>query len=101
MASTLRRRLTGAEEKLLTKSYTANPEAYKDYLKGRFWWNKQTEEGYKQGIEYFQQAIARDPAYTLAYSGFVRLLQLPGRRFYSSEGGISESQRCRAEGLGA
>jgi tetratricopeptide (TPR) repeat protein len=69
MASALRRRLTGAEEKLLTKSYTANPEAYQDYLKGRFWWNKQTEEGYKKGIEYFQQAIAEDPTYALAYSG--------------------------------
>ena len=69
MASALRRRLTGAEEKRLTKSYTANPEAYRDYLKGRFWWNKQTEEGYKKGIEYFQQAIAKDPAYALAYSG--------------------------------
>jgi TolB-like protein/DNA-binding winged helix-turn-helix (wHTH) protein/Tfp pilus assembly protein PilF len=69
MASALRRRLTGAEEKRLTKSYTANPEAYQDYLKGRFWWNKQTEEGYKKGIEYFQQAIAKDPAYALAYSG--------------------------------
>ena len=69
MASALRMPLTGAEEKRLTKSYTANPEAYQDYLKGRFWWNKQTEEGYKKGIEYFQQAIDKDPAYALAYSG--------------------------------
>jgi TolB-like protein/DNA-binding winged helix-turn-helix (wHTH) protein/Tfp pilus assembly protein PilF len=69
MASALRRRLTGAEEERLTKSYTANPEAYQDYLKGRFWWNKQTEEGYNKGIEHFQQAIAKDPAYALAYSG--------------------------------
>jgi TolB-like protein/DNA-binding winged helix-turn-helix (wHTH) protein/Tfp pilus assembly protein PilF len=69
MASALRMRLTGAEEKRLTKSYTANPEAYQDYLKGRFWWNKSTEEGFNKGIEYFQQAIAKDPTYALAYSG--------------------------------
>ena len=69
MASALRRRLTGAEEKRLTKSYTANPEAYQDYLKGRFWWNKSTEEGFNKGIGYFQQAIAKDPTYALAYSG--------------------------------
>jgi TolB-like protein/Tfp pilus assembly protein PilF len=69
MASALRMRLTGAEEKRLTKSYTANPEAYQDYLKGRFWWNKSTEEGFNKGIEYFQQAIAKDPSYALAYSG--------------------------------
>lgn len=69
MASALRMRLTGAEEKRLTKSYTANPEAYQDYLKGRYWWNKSTEEGFNKGIDYFQQAITKDPGYALAYSG--------------------------------
>jgi TolB-like protein/DNA-binding winged helix-turn-helix (wHTH) protein/Tfp pilus assembly protein PilF len=69
MASALRIRLTGAEEKRLTKSYTANPEAYQDYLKGRYWCNKGTEEGFNKGIDYFQQAIARDPNYALAYAG--------------------------------
>jgi TolB-like protein/DNA-binding winged helix-turn-helix (wHTH) protein/Tfp pilus assembly protein PilF len=69
MASVLRRRLTGAEEERLTKSYTANPEAYQDYLKGRYWWNKSTEEGFNKGIDYFQQAITKDPGYALAYCG--------------------------------
>jgi tetratricopeptide (TPR) repeat protein len=69
MASALRMRLTGAEEKSLTKSYTANPDAYQDYLKGRYWWNKSTEEGFNKGIDYFQQAITKDPGYALAYSG--------------------------------
>jgi tetratricopeptide (TPR) repeat protein len=53
----------------MAKTYTANPEAYQDYLKGRYWWNKRTEEGFRKGIEYFQQSIAKDPAYALAYSG--------------------------------
>jgi len=69
MAGALRRRLTGAEEKRVTKSYTANPEAYQEYLKGRYWWNKTTVGGFDKGIEYFQQAIAKDPTYALAYSG--------------------------------
>jgi TolB-like protein/DNA-binding winged helix-turn-helix (wHTH) protein/Flp pilus assembly protein TadD len=69
MASALRMRLTGAQEKRLTKSYTANPEAYQNYLKGRYWWNKGTEEGVNKGIDYFQQAITKDPTYALAYSG--------------------------------
>jgi len=69
MAGALRRRLTGAEEKRMTRSYTANPEAYQDYLKGRYWWNKTTVDGFDKGIEYFQQAIAKDPTYALAYSG--------------------------------
>jgi len=53
----------------MTKGYTANPEAYQDYLKGSYWWNKQTEEGLHKSIEYFQQAIASDPNYALAYAG--------------------------------
>ena len=69
MTTTLRMRLTGEDEKRMAKSYTANPEAYQDYLKGRYWWNKRTEEGLNKGIEYFQQAIAKDPNYALAYSG--------------------------------
>jgi serine/threonine protein kinase/tetratricopeptide (TPR) repeat protein len=69
MTTALRMRLTGEDEKRMAKSYTASPEAYQDYLKGRFWWNKQDEEGFKKGIEYFQQAIANDPGYALAYDG--------------------------------
>jgi TolB-like protein/Flp pilus assembly protein TadD len=69
MTTMLRMRLSGEDEKRMAKSYTANPEAYQDYLKGRYWWNKTNEEGYNKGIEYFQQAIAKDPTYALAYSG--------------------------------
>src|SRR5882762_3046777 len=69
MTSMLRMRLTGENERQMMKSYTANPEAYQDYLKGRYWWDKATEAGYNKGIEYFQQAIRKDPAYALAYSG--------------------------------
>ena len=65
----LRLKLSGKEQQQLNKSYTVNPEAYQGYLKGRYWWNKRTEEGFRKGIEYFQQAIAKDPTYALAYSG--------------------------------
>jgi TolB-like protein/Tfp pilus assembly protein PilF len=65
----LRMRLSGEDDKRITKSYTANPEAYQDYLKGLYWWNKRTEDGYNKGIDYFQQAIAKDPNYALAYVG--------------------------------
>jgi eukaryotic-like serine/threonine-protein kinase len=69
MTSMLRMRLTGEDQKRIAKSYTANPAAYQDYLKGRYWWDKRTEEGLNKGIEYFQQAIEKDPSYALAYSG--------------------------------
>ena len=69
ITTALRTRLTGEDEKRMAKNYTANPEAYQDYLKGRYWWNKRSEEGFNKGIEYFQQAIDKDPTYALAYSG--------------------------------
>jgi serine/threonine protein kinase len=65
----LRLRLTGEQEKRLVKRYTDNAEAYQLYLKGRYYWNKRTEEGLNKGIEYFNQAIEKEPNYALAYSG--------------------------------
>jgi serine/threonine-protein kinase len=65
----LRLKLTGDEKKRLTKQYTKNTEAYQLYLKGRFYWNKRTEAAFVKGIEYFEQAIKRDPDYALAYTG--------------------------------
>ena len=53
----------------MTKHYTESPEAYQLYLKGRFYWNKRTGEAFKKAIEYFQQAIEKDPSYALAYAG--------------------------------
>src|SRR5438874_4169195 len=62
-------RLTTEERKRLTKRYTDNVEAYHAYLKGRHFWNKRTDEHVRQGIEYFNQAIDKDPSYALAYAG--------------------------------
>jgi TolB-like protein/Flp pilus assembly protein TadD len=51
------------------KRYTDNHDAYHLYLKGRFYWNKMTEDGYRKGFSYAEQAIAKDPGYALAYAG--------------------------------
>lgn len=61
--------LSSEERRQLAKRYTENTEAYQLYLKGRYFWNKRTEDGLRKGIEYFRQAIAQDPNYALAYSG--------------------------------
>ena len=61
--------LTGEEKTRLTKRYTENTEAFDLYLKGRFWWGKRTEEGFKKALEYFKQAIEKDGNYALAYAG--------------------------------
>jgi serine/threonine protein kinase len=65
----LRLQLTGDEKKRLSKRTTGSKEAYQLYLKGRYWLEKRTPEGLNKAIEYFQQAIANDPQYALAYSG--------------------------------
>ena len=62
-------KLSGAEEKNVTKHYTDNVEAYQLYLKGRYYWNKRTEDGATRAIEYFSDAIKKDPNYALAYTG--------------------------------
>lgn len=65
----LRMTLTGSDRELLGRKRTDNAEAYQAYLKGRYYWNQRTEEGFRNGIKFFQQAIQMDPKYALAYSG--------------------------------
>ncbi len=65
----LRLKLTGEQQQRLTKRYTENIEAHYLYLKGRHHWNKFTEEGLKESIKYFNQALDRDLNYALANVG--------------------------------
>ncbi|MEO7660687.1 MAG: tetratricopeptide repeat protein, partial [Pyrinomonadaceae bacterium] len=65
----LRIRLSGVDEQKLAKNYTANAEAYQLYLKGRYHLLKTTRSEFQTSITYFQQAIAIDPSYALAYTG--------------------------------
>jgi len=74
----LKVKLLGGEKAKLVKRHTKDLEAYDLYLKGRFFWNKRTEEGYQKSLEYFQQAIERDPTYALAYAGIADCYDLLG-----------------------
>jgi len=69
VASKLRTRLSGSDEQKVATNYTQNAEAYQLYLQGRFFWNKRSDEAIRKSIEYFQQAIAKDPNYALGYAG--------------------------------
>jgi eukaryotic-like serine/threonine-protein kinase len=69
VSNKLKVKLSGTEEQRLTKNYTENTEAYQLYLRGRYHWNQRTPQGLQKAIEYFNQAIAVDPAYALAYAG--------------------------------
>jgi len=65
----LQLQLTGDERHRLTKRYTEDAGAYRLYLKGRYHWNKRNPEGLQKAVEYFRQALDKDPAYSLAYAG--------------------------------
>jgi serine/threonine-protein kinase len=69
IAEKLRVRLTGAEKKKLRRRSTDNTEAYQLYLKGRYQWNKRTEDGIRRGMAFFREAIEIDPTFASAYAG--------------------------------
>ena len=69
VSSKLKARLSGADEAKVSRTYTANPEAYQSYLKGRYHWNKRTAEDIQKATEHFKAAAEKDANYALAYSG--------------------------------
>ncbi|MGC1451335.1 MAG: protein kinase, partial [Candidatus Sulfotelmatobacter sp.] len=83
ISGNLRVRLTSEEKIRLSKPYAANAEAHQLYLNGRYHANKGTYDGLMKGIEYFQQAITKDPNYALAYAGLAdSYVQLGGGLIY-------------------
>lgn len=74
----LRLRLSGEQKERLTKRFTENRQAYEFYLKGRYAWARRAIEDLKKGVEYFRQAIAEDPNYSLAHAGIADCLVLLG-----------------------
>jgi serine/threonine-protein kinase len=69
ISTNLRLKIGGAEANRLASHSSDNPEAYQLYLKGRFFINKRTEQDLRRAIDYFQQAIAKDPNNALFYTG--------------------------------
>jgi len=69
VADILKAKLSGAEQHAIAMQPTRNTEAYQLYLKGRYFWNKRTGPDLQKAIDYFKQAIEKDPSYALAYVG--------------------------------
>lgn len=95
IATALAATLTGAETRALTAKPTANLEAHEAYLKGRYFWNKRTVDGFKQAAEYFSHAVAVDPGYAQAWAGLSDALL-----FLGGENG-PEQKELRARGRAA
>ena len=80
----LKLKVSGETERT-TKHYTDSNEAYQLYLKGRFHWNKRTAEALNKAIEYFNQAIEKDPGFALAYAGLADCYVVPANRLAPRE----------------
>jgi TolB-like protein/DNA-binding winged helix-turn-helix (wHTH) protein/Tfp pilus assembly protein PilF len=78
IAKQIRATLSQRQEAVLRNPKTVNPDAYEDYLKGRYFWNKRTGDGLKKAIDYFTRAIEADPTYAEAYSGLADAYALSG-----------------------
>lgn len=65
----LQLKLSGDESTGLTKRYTTDNEAYRHYLKGRYYWNKRTADNIEKGINQFTAAVQKDPGFAMAYAG--------------------------------
>lgn len=85
VAEILKAKLTPQEKESLSKTNTDNPQAYKFYLKGRFYWDKRTRESFDSAEVYFKKAIEIDPQYALAYSGLADCYSLDIRDIPQSQ----------------
>ncbi|MGH9846453.1 MAG: tetratricopeptide repeat protein, partial [Blastocatellia bacterium] len=94
VARALMPELTGKERTLLAKRYTDNFEAYQLYVKGRYFWEKRTEEGMKKSIEYYEQAIRLEPNYALAYAGLANSYITLGNLSFLAPGEVSRKVKA-------
>ncbi len=77
--------MTGEEQQRLAKSGTTSSEAYQSYLKGRYFWNKRTNEDFKKAIDFFEEAKGSDPDFALAHVGLADCYSLLGMQIYGAD----------------
>jgi TolB-like protein/Flp pilus assembly protein TadD len=78
IAREIRIKLTPVDQARFAEARPVDPDAYEAYLKGRYHWNKRSGEGLKKGVQWFQQAIAKDPTYASAHMGLADCLSVLG-----------------------
>ncbi|HSQ59601.1 MAG TPA: tetratricopeptide repeat protein [Acidobacteriota bacterium] len=78
IAEEIRVQLTPGDTEGLARARRVDPEAYEEYLRGRFHWARRSEEGMRKAIEHFGRSIALDPAYASAYAGLADLYMTMG-----------------------
>ena len=93
-------KLTPQEQAQLAQSRPVNPEAYEAYLKGRYHWNRRSREGLPKGVQYFQEAIAKDAGYAAAYAGLADCLSgLSTYNFVAPVDGCGKAKKLALQAL--
>ncbi len=99
IAAALKLQLTGPQQRRLMQRSTEDSEAHQLYLRGRFYFNKRTDAGFLKAVDYFQQAIAKDPTYGLAYAGLADAYGLLGWDTYPSKEYIPKAKEMAQKAL--
>jgi TolB-like protein/DNA-binding winged helix-turn-helix (wHTH) protein/lipoprotein NlpI len=97
----IRINLTPEEQKRLATPRVVNAQAYEDYLKGRYYWNKRSEEGLTKAVEYYQRAAEKDPQYALAYAGLADCYDLLGSTIIGAIPSTDAAPKAKAAALKA
>lgn len=99
VSTSLRLKLTRLDEQQLAKRYTDNVEAYQLYLKGQYEWKKHTEEDLQKSIEYYNQALGKDPNYALAYAGLAASYTVLGNSYLPPNEAFPKAKACATKAL--
>ncbi len=97
----IRINLTPEDKKRLAKNRSVSPAAYEDYLKGRYYWNRRSGEGFAKAIGYFEDATRRDPQYALAYAGLADCYGIIGATIYGSLPASEAAPKAKAAAIRA
>ena len=99
ISNQLRLNLTGEELKRLGKRYTENTEAYQLYLKGRYFANQYSEDGFKKAVDQFHLAIQKDYKYALAYAGLAETYWVASAQFLQPREAMPKAREAALEAL--
>ena len=97
----IRINLSPEDKQRLAKNPSVSPDAYEDYLKGRYYWNRRSGEGFTKAIGYFEDATRRDPQYALAYAGLADCYGIIGATIYGSLPAAEAAPKAKAAAIRA
>jgi len=93
-------KLTPQEKALFAQVHPIDPQAYEAYLKGRYYWNRRSPDGFPKALQYFEEAIAKDPGFAAAYAGLADCLSgLSGFAIISPAAGLGKAKELASRAL--